>query len=179
MAFFISIFQRTAILDIPFDVDSFIPQCAVVLTKEDETVRVPAYECLIRDDEIAAASGVNESTVGSGGGTTLSVLNSLNPLRRRTTDILLSQRIKFLRTHSSNVIESTTAYEEAALTLSGCLNGHKRLKTVADLFEAESGGGGDSTGVGDRSSTPPSFMPLSYSREDIEQISRLESYASF
>ena len=153
----------------PFDVDSFIPQCAVVLTRPDETVRVPAYECLIREDEMGAASGFATGG-GGGGGAALSPLNCINPLRRRNTDVLLSQRIKFLRTHSSNVIESTTAYEESALTLSGCLNGHKRLKTVADMFETESGSGGD---------TPQSFMPLSYLLEDADQINRLESYAPF
>lgn len=133
--------------DVFSNVDHFIPQCALVITREDESVRIPAYESLLLDDDV----GFNGSA-------------RMNPLRRRNSDVLLSQRIKFLRTHSSQAIESSTRLEISEGHCSSYLNGNKRLR-VAPTYEGE-----------ENEDSPPTFLSLPFSREDMDELNRLQNY---
>lgn len=108
------------------EVDWITPQCAMVLTKDDETVRIPAYELLGLESD-AAAGTVAASNVGDNG------MLKMNPLRRRTTDVLLSQRIKFLRTHSNNALSEVQVRTPTGLRCFRCSKPILNLGTWRDL----------------------------------------------
>lgn len=105
------------------EVDWITPQCALVLTKDDETVRIPAYELLGLESDAAAGTAASSALDDNG-------LLKINPLRRRTTDVLLSQRIKFLRTHSNNALSEVQEHSTAIMTNGQGQNGSavKRIK---------------------------------------------------
>ncbi|XP_055329262.1 protein phosphatase 1D-like [Paramacrobiotus metropolitanus] len=131
-----------------FDIDPFIPQCALVLTKENENLRIPAYDGLLLDEDLACNGSMR-----------------INPLKKRHSDILLSQRIKIFRTHSSQAIEASTTVERTELTTyTGYMNGSKRLR-VAPAFEEE-----------ENVDSPPTFLSLSFSRDELNDLDKVANF---